>query len=171
VRILLDNARKYSEELKNKLMDTWYDEKYKYYYMGGWHREFTLPEDDWERMYFVSLDKNNNVIGYILYSLDRSVGSAYDFGAINFSDNKLTFGKDLCQAIDDIFCKFNMQRIEFNVVCGNPIERSYDRMVEKFGGRVVGTRKRAAKLLDNQIYDDKIYEILREDYLKSKQQK
>ena len=62
-----------------------------------------------------------------------------------------------------------MQRIEFNVVCGNPIEKSYDRMVKRFGGRIVGTRKRVAKLLDNQIYDDKIYEILREDYLESRQ--
>ena len=165
---MLDNARKYTEQLKQKFIDTWYDEKYKYYHMGGWHREYTPSEDDWERMCFVSLDKDGNVLGCIMYSLDRNVSSAYDFGAINFSDNKLTFGMDLRQVIDDIFCKFNMQRMEWNVVCGNPIEKSYDRMVAKFGGRIVGTRKRIAKLLDNQIYDDKIYEILREDYLKSK---
>lgn len=166
---MLDNARKYKEELQSKFIDTWYDEKYKYYHAGGWHREYTPSEDDWERMCFVSLDKDNNILGCISYSLDRNISSAYDFGAINFSDDKLTFGIDLCQVIDDIFCKFNMQRIEFNVVCGNPIEMSYDRMVAKFGGRIVGTRKRAAKLLDNQIYDDKIYEILREDYLRSKE--
>lgn len=166
---LLDNARKYAEELKSKFIDIWYDEKYKYYHMGGWHREYTPSTDDWEDMSFVSLDKENNILGHISYRLDRNISSAYDFGAINFSDDKLTFGIDLCQVIDDIFCKFNMQRMEFNVVCGNPIEKSYDRMVTKFGGRIVGTRKRAAKLLDNQIYDDKIYEILREDYLRSKQ--
>lgn len=166
---MLDNARKYKEEINKKLIDTWYDDKYKYYHVGNWHREYNPPEDDWERMCFVSLDKDKNIIGLILYSLDRNISSAYDFGAINFSDNKVVFGKDLCQVIDDIFCKFNMQRIEFNVVCGNPIEKSYDRMVAKYGGRIVGTRKRVAKLLDNQIYDDKIYEILREDYLESKQ--
>ena len=47
---------------------------------------------------------------------------------VNFSDDKWTFGMDLRQVIDDIFCKFNMQRMEFNVVCGNPIEKSYDRI-------------------------------------------
>lgn len=166
---MLDNARKYKEELQSKFIDTWYDEKYKFYYIGGWHREYILPEDDWERMCFVSLDNDNNVLGCIMYSLDRNTSSAYDFGAINFSNNKLIFGGDLCQAIDDIFCKFNMQRIEWNVVCGNPIEKSYDKMATKYGGRIVGTRKRVAKLSDNQIYDDKIYEILREDYLKSMQ--
>lgn len=166
---MLDNARKYSEELKYKFIDTWYDEKYKYYYVGGWHREYVSPEDDWEKMCFVSLDINGDILGCISYSLDRNTGSAYDFGAMNFTDNKLTFGMDLYQAIDDIFCKFNMERLEFNVVCGNPIEKSYDKMIAKFGGRIVGIRKRAAKLLDNQLYDDKIYEILREDYLKNKQ--
>lgn len=168
VNEMLDNARKYKQELQSKLIDTWYDEKYKYYHMGGWHREYVPSEDDWETMCFVSLDKYKNVLGYIIYSINRDTSSVYDFGAINFSNNKLTFGKDLHRVIDDIFCKFNMQRMEWNVVCGNPIEKSYDKFVEKYGGRIVGTRKRNVKLLDNQIYDDKIYEILREDYLKSK---
>lgn len=75
--------------------------------------------------------------------------AAYDFGAINFSNDKLTFGRDLVQVIDDIFCSFGLERMEFKVVCGNPIERSYDRMVERFGGRIVGVRKRVAKLMDN----------------------
>ena len=166
---MLDNARKYKEELQSQFIDTWYDEKYKFYYVGGWHREYTPPEDDWERMCFVSLDKDKNILGCIEYSLDRNIGAAYDFSAINFSDDKLTFGKDLHQVIDDIFCKLNIQRMEFNVVCGNPIEKSYDKMVAKFGGRIIGTRKRSTKLLDNKIYDDKIYEILREDYLTNKQ--
>ena len=65
---LLDNARKYKEELKNKFIDTWYDEKYKYYHVGNWHREYIPPEDDWERMCFVSLDKDKMclVVYYIL---------------------------------------------------------------------------------------------------------
>lgn len=168
VNAMLDNARKYKQELQSKFIDTWYDEKYKYYHMGGWHREYVPSEDDWETMCFVSLDKYKNILGCIMYSINRNTSSVYDFGAINFSNNKLTFGKDLYRVIDDIFCKFNMQRMEWNVVCGNPIEKSYDKFVEKYGGRIVGTRKRNVKLLDNQIYDDKIYEILREDYLKNK---
>lgn len=166
---MLDNARKHREELRNKHRETWYDEKYQYYHYGGWHKELSIPEDDWEHMAFVSLNNKGEVIGYITYCVNRRTLSAYDFGAMNFSNDKLTFGRDLCQAIDDIFCKFNLQRMEFNVVCGNPIERSYDRMVERFGGRIVGVRKRVAQLLSNEICDDKIYEILREDYLAHKE--
>ena len=167
---MLDNARKYVEELRNKLIDAWYDERYKYYFVGNWHKEYSPSQDDWEEMCFVSLDNNGNILGLISYRLDRNISAAYDFGAINLSDNKSVFGMDLYRVIDNIFCKFNMQRIEFNVVCGNPIEKSYDKMVAKCGGRIIGTRRRAAKLLDNQIYDDKLYEILREDYLNSKKQ-
>lgn len=116
-------------------------------------------------MSFVSVNSKGEVIGYITYCVNRKTQSAYDFGAMNFSNDKITFGKDLYQVIDDVFCKFNFQRMEFNVVCGNPIERSYDRMVKRLGGRIVGIRKRVSSILDNQLCDDKIYEILREDYL------
>ena len=165
---MLDNARKYREELKEKLIDIWYDDKYKYYFSTNWRREHEISIDDWENMHYVSLDKDNNIIGYISYSINRNTNSIYDFGAINFSENKIIFGIDLYKVIDDIFCKFNMERIEFNVICGNPIEKSYDKMVAKYGGRIVGVRRKVTKLVDNQMYDDKIYEILKEDYLNSK---
>ena len=46
--ILLDLAIKYKEELQNKMLDTWFNEKYKYYLsIGG------VPED--ERDEFISL--------------------------------------------------------------------------------------------------------------------
>ena len=169
MRILLDNARKYKEELKRKFLDIWYEDKYKYYFSSNWRREHELPDDDWEKMCYVSLDKDDNILGYISYMIDRNINSVHSFGAINFSDNKATFGIDLCKVIDDIFCKFHMERVEFYVVRGNPIEKSYDKMIAKYGGRIIGTRRKVAKLIDNQIYDDKIYEILREDYLKNKQ--
>jgi YHS domain-containing protein len=165
---LLDNARKYATEVKSKFTDVWYNDKYKYYFCN-WHNEHDMDDNDWTNMYFVSTDKSGNVLGYISYSIDRSANYAHKFGAINFSDDKITFGKDLCQVIDDIFCKFNLQRMEFDVICGNPIEKTYDKMVAKYGGRVIGIRKRVATLMDNRLYDSKSYEILREDYLKSKQ--
>lgn len=168
---MLDNARKYSEEISEKLMDVWYDEKYKFYFCNNWHGSLDIPEDDWNQMCYVSIDDNNEVLGYISYEINRVTSSAYNFGAINFSNNKAIFGMDLCKVIDDIFCKFNLERMDFNVICGNPIERSYDRMVEKYGGRIVGIRRKVVKLSDNKVYDDKIYEILKEDYISRRRTK
>ena len=168
---MIDNARKYRCELNSLLADTWYDDKYKFYHSSNWHREMDFSNEDWEQMCFVSLNKHGRIIGLITYSVDRIINSVYNFGAINFSDNKITFAKDLFQIIDDIFCKFNLSRIEFTVIRGNPIEKSYDRLIAKYGGRIVGIRKKCIKLIDNEIYDDKIYEILREDYFAAKASK
>lgn len=166
---MLDNARKYIDVLKNKFLDIWYDNDYKYYFCNDYHNSIELPDNDFNEMHFVSLDSSYNVIGYISYSVHRGTNSAYNLGIMNFSkDNKFIFGKDVYKVIDDIFTKFNMQRLEFSVVVGNPIEKSYDRMIEKYNGRIVGIRKRAVKLADNKLYDEKIYELLNEDYLSGK---
>ena len=116
----------------------------------------------------MSFDTQGNVIGLIIYEVDRVYEIAFDFGAINFTDNKVVFGKDLFKVLDDIFCKFNIPKMEFCCVIGNPIERSYDRMIKKFGGNIIGVRKQHCKLHDNQLYNDKIYELFRDNYIKSK---
>jgi RimJ/RimL family protein N-acetyltransferase len=87
---------------------------------------------------------------------------------INFSDNKIVFGNDVRIAMDEIFTKYNFRKLTFSVVIGNPIEKQYDKLISKYGGRVVGTYKENVKLMDNRYYDEKYYEIFREDYLRQK---
>lgn len=167
---MLDLAVKYEDEIKEKLMNIWYDDKYKFYYSSTYRSIYKVPDngEDWNCREFVSLDSKGNVIGLINYNINRDYDLAWAFGAINFTDNKFTFGKDLIQVIDDIFCKFNMRKIEFCVVCGNPIEKSYDKLVQKYGGQIIGIRHQHCKLMDNKYYDDKMYELFKEDYIKAK---
>lgn len=165
---MLRQANPFQDEISNALIDTWYKEKYKYYYYTDYRSGFELPDGDWDARHFVSLDKNGKLIGYICYEVYRNSNMACGFGAINFTESKAIFGKDLAQVIDDIFCKFNHNKIEFSVVIGNPIEKSYDRMVHKYGGRIIGVRHQHTVLIDNQYYDEKLYEIMREDYIKAK---
>lgn len=165
---MLELAKKYEDQISEALCNTWYDDKYKYFHCSSFHESFKLPDNDWDGRNFVSVDKNDNLIGYFCYELYRPTNMTCGFGAINFTDNKATFGKDLLTVIDDIFCKFNHQKLEFAVIVGNPIEKSYDKIVSKYGGSIVGVRHRHITLYDNQYYDDKLYEILREDYLKAK---
>lgn len=96
-------------------MDTWYDERYKFYYASSYHNAYQCPQDDWNSKHFVSFDTQGNVIGLIIYEV------AFDFGSINFTDNKVVFGKDLFKVLDDIFCKLNIPKMEFCCVIGNPI--------------------------------------------------
>lgn len=83
---------------------------------------------------------------------------------INFTDNKATFGMDAGQALRDIFEKFHFRKLVFVVVIGNPIEKTYDRMIARYGGRIIGIQSQQVKLIDGQFYDVKMYEILLDDY-------
>lgn len=164
---MLDLAYKYEDKLRELMMNTWYDEKYMFYHYGEYRRPYELDkEGDWNGREFVSLDRNGEVIGYIGYEINRSTACASGFGAINFSDNKIIYGADLAQAIDDVFCKFNMNKMEWSVVVGNPIERSYDRWCKKLGGSIVGIKHQHVRCMDGNLYDHKDYELFRDEYLK-----
>lgn len=151
------------------MWEIWYDEKYQYYFGGTYRNDFSLADNtgDYPKRAFAVLNDSDELLGYIGYSVDNELRIAQWFGAINFSDDKLTFGKALHRVIDDCFIKFGMNVISWCVVCGNPIERSYDRMCKKLGGRIIGVRHNRATDLAGNPLDDKEYEILREDYLKA----
>ena len=163
----LVNAKLYEEQIKHKMWELWYDERYQYYFGGSERHDFAIGDnsDGYQKRYFAVLNDSDELLGYIGYSVDTDLRVAMWFGAINFTDDKVTFGKALKQVIEDCFLKFGMNVVEWCVICGNPIERSYDRICKKLGGHIVGIRHGRAKDLAGNVCDDKIYEILREDFL------
>lgn len=164
----LVNAKLYEDQIKKKMFEVWYDEKYQYYFGGSQRRDFSIPNNSNDGLCraFAVLNDKNDLLGVIRYYVDFEAKVAQWFGAINFTDDKITFGRALFQVITDCFIKFGLEVVEWNVICGNPIERSYDRLCNKFGGRIVGIRHKRAMDLSGNIHDEKIYEILREDFLK-----
>lgn len=163
---MLDVALKYIDQLKKLHIDTWHNEKYKFYnYRSFWELP-KLQESTWDGHDFVSINSRGEIIGAIGYAINRTTDSVCGFGIINFT-NDHAFGKDVIQAIRDIFEKYNFRKLSFCVVIGNPIENTYDRLALKYGGRVVGIEKKETKLCDNRYYDVKRYEILRDDYMKA----
>ena len=166
---MLDIALKYKDKLQELYLNTWHQDKYKYYNYNSYWSALELKENTWDAHEFVSVDKDGKVLGFIFYSVDRPSNSACSLGIINFADSSLTFGKDVLQAIKDIFEKYNFHKLSFCVVVGNPIEKTYDKLTPKYGGRIVGVEKQHAKLCDNKYYDVKRYEILREDYMRVKE--
>lgn len=165
---MLDIAINHVEELKKKMSGIWFNDKYKFYNYDTYYRELNIDNETWNVHQFVSLDKEGNVIGYIDYSVNRQTYNCSNLGIINFSDNKITFGMDVGQVLKDIFDKFKFRKLTFSVIVGNPIEKSYDKMINKYGGRVVGIYSDETKLIDGKYYDVKLYEITRNNYLKTK---
>ena len=167
---MLDLTLKHLDDFKKKHMQTWFNPKYIYYNYRSYYDTPEVKDSTWACHDFVSLNKDGNIIGNIFYNIDRAKDDAYGLGIICYEDNaNITFGRDVLQAIKDVFEKFNLHKLSCSVVIGNPIEKTYDKLIPRYGGRIVGIEKEEAKLVDGKYYDVKRYEILREDYMRTKE--
>ena len=160
---MLEPAIKYKEQLQKLYYNIWFDDKYKYYNCDTYYQTLEINNDTWNSHQFVSV-YNGEVIGYISYDVIRAINGVNSLAIINFTDNKAVFGLDIGHALKDIFEKYKFRKLNFSVVIGNPIEKSYDKMIKKYGGRIVGVYKDHVKLLDGEYYDYKTYEILSSEY-------
>lgn len=169
---MIENARIHSEELTKLMYKVWYDPNYQYYFGSDDRWEPWWGNDQWNNgegvRSWAVLTNDREVIGYISYRWNPALRLANNFGAINFSPDsavhKLIFGRALYQVLTELFEVFNANTVEWCVVCDNPIETSYDRIVGRFGGKILCTRANRAIDLAGNLHADKIYEITKEEY-------
>lgn len=166
---MLKPAILYSDDLIHKFRKVWFEDKYKFWNNTSYFDDWNPSDTTWTNHQFASVD-DNIVIGYIGYSIDRADGDIVNnLNIINFENKpSTTFAADMKQAITDIFEKYNFRKLNFTVVIGNPVEKHYDRLIKRYGGRIVGVRKQNCRLIDGKYYDEKLYEIMRDDYFKSR---
>ena len=167
---MIDVAQKYKTELAALFLENWGNERLKYWNTIGYNRTLPeLPENDWCSRHFV-IKNNEKIIGYVSYEMSIRPNSVHTLEAVNFSnkpEDKSVFGIGLFKILKDVFDLHKANKINFCVTVGNPIEPSYDRLIAKFGGRIVGIYKEDARLVDGEMYDLKAYEILRSEYLQN----
>ena len=167
---MLDVAIRYQDQLVDKFRSVWLKERYKFWAGTSYFDDWQPINSTWVDHQFVSI-RNGKIIGYIGYGINRSDGDiAHDLNIINFEDDpSMTFAMDLGKALTDIFEKYNFRKLNFYVIVGNPAEKAYDKMIKRYGGRVVGYRKENTRLFDGKYYDDKLYEVMREEYFRKKE--
>jgi hypothetical protein len=165
---MLQPAIKYESQLRSKMVDITFDERFMFMFGSSYRDEIVLDNTTWNKHQFVSVNKNGEVIGFFQYNINRDCLDCYGLQIVNFKNDRLTpcFSKDLRICIRDIFYKFNFRKLGFSVVVGNPAEKFYDKYIHKIGGRIVGIKREEVKMLDGSYYDMKLYEVLREDFLK-----
>lgn len=144
-------------------------EKYKYL-NSTWYNDYSIEikEDSWEKLQFVSIDEYNRVLGYFEARIDRAANYVDGLTVVSFYDASYIFSKDCLQFINDLFDKYGFNKINFSVFIGNPAEKIYDKYIEKYGGRVVGIFRNNARLSDGKLYDEKYYEIHKDDRKKNR---
>ena len=157
---MLRPAQLYKDRLYKEYIKTWYDTNYMYY--TGWTGDQApeIPDNNYDSHHFVSVDKDDNIIGYINYSVNWVSMSADRFGIISFKKGNIEFAKDVYKAICDLFEVYHMNRISWRAYVDNPAIRGYRNFVRKHGGRECGYYRQNARLQDGKLHDSVEFEIL-----------
>ena len=163
---MLRPAQLYAEELQRKNTESWYRPENIYWNGGTGDSNIDLPNDNYDSHCFASVDKNDNVIGYISYNVDWSSMSADRFGMISYDKGNLEFAKDLYRAICNLFEVYHMNRISWCCYADNPAIRGYRNFIKKHGGRECGYYRQIARLQDGRLHDSVQFEILAEEWRK-----
>lgn len=161
---MLDLAINHEAELRQQMRNIMFDEKYKFENFGSYYNDLKLDKEiGWHSLQFVSYDEyKENVIGYFSVSIDRDAGNLHSLRIINFSNKKELFASDLKKFLINLTKREDFTKLNFTVVIGNPIEKSYDKMIKKYGGKIVGVYEKDVKLNDGKIYHRKVYEVFME---------
>lgn len=160
---MLRPAQLYKDRLYTEYVKTWYKPENIFY--TGWTGDSIpeIPDNNYDSHHFVSVDKSDNLIGYISYSVDWISMNADKFGIISFDKGNIVFAKDVYTAVCDLFEKYHMNRISWTAYADNPAIRSYRNFIKRYGGRECGYRRQAARLQDGLLHDSVEFEILAED--------
>lgn len=160
---MLKAGQLYIDRLNKIMMErVWYDPYYMFY-GGTGHYNFEMTDNNVDKHFFVSVDKEDRILGVVSYRIDWQARSAYNFGLMSFEKGSFMFLADIQRVVYDIFYKYNLERMEWFCFADNPAKKLYDAFIKKIGGAVVGCFHRQAMLADGKLHDSVMYEILKED--------
>lgn len=160
---MLIPAQLRQDELKQLFINTWYDEKFKYYWDGTGRSLYQSDDNCYYSRQFASVDKDNNIIGYIGYSYNNDNRSANNFGLCAFNGTNKIFFDDVILCVYEIFYKFHLNRVEFCAFEGNPAIKGYKAFLKRYGGKEVAHLHEVCRLMDGKLHDSFIFECLRMD--------
>jgi len=123
----------------------------------------------WSTISYVSVDKNDKVIGYFSASVYNTAWFIQSLSVANSgSPRNATFSMDCREFLRYLFEVRNFNKIKFKASSGNPALAQYTRILKKYNGRVIGTSYKDVKGQDGKIYDTIEMEIHRDDYIRAR---
>lgn len=159
---MLKPAGIYREQLEPLCVEAWEDERNKFFFYGSYFQMPSSAWDTWGAFSYCSVGPDGKVIGYFGVGVDRVLRTVDSLNAINFrtdAESQMIFARDLIAVFRKLFKEFRYHRVRFACVCGNPVEEKYKRIIDRIGGKFVGTFHYDVMLRDGRIYDTNFYEI------------
>lgn len=163
---MLKPAQLYKDKLEVENVKAWYRPENIFWNGGTGDSNIELPDNNYDSHCFVSVDENDNVIGYIAYAVDWAAMSADRFGIISYQKGNLEFVRDIYQAICNLFEVYHMNRIAWWCFADNPAIRGYRNFIKKHGGIECGHGRQVVKLQDGKLHDTVEFEILASEFVK-----
>ena len=157
---MLKPAILYKYEIEKKSKELFYTDDYMYYIGYPWYRVISIPETSEDGFIaFASVDKDDNVVGYIAFKHNRIDNCADHFGLISFDKGNPILIRDLKAVVDMIMNKLKVHRMEWRCIEGNPVARHYEKFCKKHGGNILRLHD-CLKDLSGKYHDVFIYEII-----------
>lgn len=122
----------YKDEIENQFKRIQYTDKYLWY--TGSIENYDIEVETTEDRFAYAIVHNDLVIGYISFRVDWYCSTAYNFGLIRFADSHdkaatAVMTSAIMQIIKMIL-GFNLHRIDFRCISGNPAQRNYDGVID-----------------------------------------
>ena len=170
-------AIQYKEEIEQEFKKIQYSDKYLWYTGSIDNYDIEIKTED-NKFAFAIVDKSDElyggiVIGYISFRVDWYCSMAYNFSLIKFditenSPCSTTIMADAIREVIRMLESFNLHRIDFRCVSGNPARKHYSRicrMVNEQGkynfNRMIFTDN--IKDLKGEYHDTIVYELIRQE--------
>ena len=163
---MLRPAQEYAQLLQEENVKAWYKPENMYWNGGAGDDDISLPDNNYEKHCFVSVNSEDDILGYISYIPDWDAMSVSDVCIISYRKKSVEFAKDVYTAVCNIFEVYNMNRMEWHCYADNPVIRGYRKFIKRYGGRECGYRRQVVKLQDGKLHDIVEFEILRDEFYK-----
>lgn len=128
---MLVPAITYKEEIEREFQKIQYTDKYLWY--TGSIDNYDLEVKTEGDKFAFAIICHEHLIGYISFRVDWYCSMAYNFSLIRFSDAFVEIGgeatRTIANAIREVIRmieSFNLHRIDFRCVSGNPAEKKYE---------------------------------------------
>ncbi len=118
-----------------------------------------IREKDCDGTYQYAIMNNEQLIGFLEYYIDFYSSVVSRFGLISFDKGNIIIGRDLYSEMQKIINEYHIHRIEYQMVSGNPVEKSYDRFCKKYNG-TKHIFKDCFKDKYGKYHDNIVYEII-----------
>lgn len=123
---------------KAELLEKFSNELYsdKYFLFSGYPHDHDLPEikAEYGTYQYAIVNSSGKVVGYLAYYIDAYVDCVQRFQLFSFGGGDIIVGVDAYTEIKRLVSQHH--RVEWRMVGGNKAKGIYDRICQRYGGKV-----------------------------------